>query len=88
MSNDPRLDVLRTALERARARLAVGYPDERGVLAALDSADPLRRALTPGTHEHEAAVQRLAWTYRQQQGWNGSHSDRIRAVLAALRDLA
>jgi hypothetical protein len=81
MSNDPRLSILLPLFDHRPGFTAT-------VLHSLDAVDGLRRALTPGTPEHEAAVERLAWTYQQQQGWNGSHSDRIRAVLAALRDLA
>jgi hypothetical protein len=73
MSNDPRLDVL---------------DDRELLLAALDAADPLRRALTPGTDEHEAMVERV---YRRMDTTGHYHDlepKDIAAFLAALGDVA
>jgi hypothetical protein len=107
MSKDPRLHFDATPAPTTRAavmeqllgRAENGLdPNVDAALAALDAVDPLRRALTPDTDEHEAAVERvgLVLAGHFSHGGDAEHAYRVNPryriyagkVLAALRDLA
>ncbi len=77
--SDPRLDV---RLEH------IGSIAPRE-LALLDAADPLRRALTPGTDEHEAMRWRVAKDHCVHEGVGKTCQQCVYEVddfLAALRE--
>jgi hypothetical protein len=84
MSNDPRLSILLPLFDHRPGFTAT-------VLHSLNAADPLRRALTPGTDEHEALVEReTAMIYSRAEGMLSERESRpiAKSVLAALRDFA
>jgi hypothetical protein len=97
MSNDPRLHFDATPAPTTRAavmeqllgRAENGLdPNVDAALAALDAVDSLRRALTPGTDEHFAMVERV---YRRMDTTGHYHDlepKDIAAFLAALGDVA
>jgi hypothetical protein len=103
MSNDPRLHFDATPAPTTRAavmeqllgRAENGLdPNVDAALAALDAVDSLRRALTPGTDEYEAMVERLVPVIYGALADAGIEATMnreawvARVVLAALRDLA
>jgi hypothetical protein len=91
MSDDPRLDAATIAIIQEREQTPWLDNWAKAALVASDAADPLRRALTPGTDEHEALVERAtAMIYSRAEGMLSERESRpiAKSVLAALRDLA
>jgi hypothetical protein len=98
MSDDPRLDAATIAIIQEREQTPWLDNWAKAALVASDAVDGLRRALTPGTDEHEAAVERvgLVLAGHFSHGGDAEHAYRVNPryriyagkVLAALRDLA